>query len=70
MNIERKPQILWADDEIDLLEPHIRFLDQKGYHVVPVHSGEAALEEIRKKDFDLVLLDEMMDGIDGLETLE
>ena len=70
MNMERKPQILWADDEIDLLEPHIRFLDQKGYHVVPVHSGEAALEEIRKKDFDLVLLDEMMDGIDGLETLE
>jgi len=70
MKNERKSKILWADDEIELLEPHILFLEQKGYKVIPVSSGESAIATTKNDDFDIILLDEMMDGIDGLETLE
>ena len=62
-------KILWADDEIDLLKPHILFLNNKGYHVTPVLSGGDALEEIEKSNFDIVFLDENMPGMTGLETL-
>ncbi len=61
--------ILWADDEIDYLEPHIRFLEARGYKVVPVNHGAGALELLQKEDFDLILLDENMPGLSGLETL-
>jgi CheY-like chemotaxis protein len=61
--------ILWVDDEIDLLKPHILFLEQKGYHVVTCKSGQEALEEISNTSFDIVFLDENMPGISGLETL-
>jgi len=64
-----KYKILWADDEIDLLKPHILFLDQKGYEVVPVTSGTDALEQIDHHTFDAVFLDENMPGMTGLETL-
>ncbi len=63
-------RILWADDEIDLLKPHVLFLEEQGYEVTPVHSGEDALDEVRSGEFNLVLLDEMMDGMDGLRTLQ
>ncbi|MEP4535506.1 MAG: bifunctional response regulator/alkaline phosphatase family protein [Cyclobacteriaceae bacterium] len=62
-------KILWADDEIDLLKPHILFLNQKGYDIVPVNSGADALEKIDHEVFDLVFLDENMPGMTGLETL-
>lgn len=62
-------KILWADDEIDLLKPHILFLEQKGYQMTPVNSGADALEEIDHNHFDLVFLDENMPGMSGLETL-
>lgn len=62
-------KILWADDEIDLLRPHIIFLEQKGYDVVSVSNGDDAVEYVRNDDFDLVLLDEMMPGKDGLTSL-
>jgi CheY-like chemotaxis protein len=62
-------KILWADDEIDLLKPHILFLTDKGYHVTPVNSGSDALEEIGQQYFDIVFLDENMPGMSGLETL-
>jgi CheY-like chemotaxis protein len=65
----QKYSILWADDEIDLLKPHIMFLENKGYEVVPVNSGSDALEKCRETSFDLVFLDENMPGITGLETL-
>jgi CheY-like chemotaxis protein len=61
--------ILWADDEIDLLKPHILFLEGKGYKVTTVKSGRDAIEEIKKSDIDLVFLDENMPGISGLDAL-
>lgn len=62
-------KILWADDEIDLLKPHIMFLTNKGYHVTPVNSGADALDCVENDQFDIVFLDEMMPGMTGLETL-
>ncbi len=62
-------KILWADDEIELLKPHILFLEQKGYQLTPVNSGADALEEIDHNYFDIVFLDENMPGMSGLETL-
>jgi CheY-like chemotaxis protein len=67
---KERGRILWADDEIDLLKPHILYLEEQGYEVTPVHSGEDALHEVGKSDFNLVLLDEMMDGMDGLRALQ
>jgi DNA-binding response OmpR family regulator len=61
--------ILWADDEIDLLKPHIMFLDKKGYEVTPVNSGADALEKCETFNYDVVFLDENMPGMSGLETL-
>lgn len=62
-------KILWADDEIDLLKPHILFLESKGYEVVPVNNGASAVEESNANDFDIIFLDENMPGISGLEAL-
>lgn len=62
-------KILWADDEIDLLRPHIIFLEQKGYSVTPVVSGTDAIEACSNTHFDVVFLDENMPGLSGLETL-
>ena len=62
-------KILWADDEIDLLKPHIIFLENKGYSVKPVSSGVDAIEAIEDQTFDAVFLDENMPGISGLEVL-
>ena len=64
-----KIKILWADDEIDLLKPHIIFLEQKGYDVTTVKSGNETLEELEKQIFDIVFLDENMPGLTGLETI-
>ncbi len=64
-----KINILWADDEIDLLKPHILFLKDKGYEVQTANSGVEALELVEKNDFQVVLLDENMPGLSGLETL-
>ena len=61
--------ILWADDEIDLLKPHILFLKDKGYDVTAVNSGADAIEQIQEQTYDLVFLDENMPGLTGLETL-
>jgi len=62
--------LLWVDDEIELLKAHILFLEKKGYEVVTVSNGNDAIEECRQKTFDLILLDEMMPGLSGLETLQ
>lgn len=65
-----KSKILWADDEIDLLKPHILFLQQKGYEITTVNSGVDAIEEVEAQNFDVIFLDEMMPGMTGLETLQ
>lgn len=62
-------KILWADDEIDLLKPHLLFLKGKGYDVTTVSSGADALDALDREPFSLVLLDENMPGLSGLETL-
>ena len=61
---------MWADDEIELLRAHILFLEKKGYDVVTVTNGTDAIDQCRQKTFDLILLDEMMPGLSGLETLQ
>ncbi|MBR6049195.1 MAG: PglZ domain-containing protein [Bacteroidales bacterium] len=61
--------ILWADDEIELLKPHILFLKEKGYDVIPVQSGRDALDELEERQADLVFLDEQMPGLSGIDTL-
>ena len=68
--VSRRQRIIWIDDEIDLLRPHILYLEGKGYRVTPVSNGPDALDLIAEETFDLVLLDEMMPGMDGLEVLE
>ncbi len=62
--------ILWVDDEIELLKAHIIFLQKKGYDVVTVSNGADAIEECQQHTFDLIMLDEMMPGLTGLETLQ
>ncbi len=62
-------KILWADDEIDLLKPHIMFLKAKGYDVTTVSNGRDALDTLDHERFNLILLDENMPGLSGLETL-
>jgi CheY-like chemotaxis protein len=64
------PRILWADDEIDLLRPHVLFLQNKGYDVTTVSNGADAAEAVERRPFEVVLLDEQMPGMGGLETLE
>jgi CheY-like chemotaxis protein len=63
-------KILWVDDHIDELGGHVRYLGEKGYEVEGVTNGLDALAILAKKDFDAILLDEMMPGMGGLETLE
>ena len=65
----KRNKILWADDEIDLLKPHILFLEEKGYEVTPVISGQDAIDSCREQTFDIIFLDENMPGLTGLETL-
>lgn len=65
-----KIKILWADDEIDLLKPHILFLEDKGYEVLSTQSGDDAIDILEDERVDIVFLDENMPGLSGLETLE
>ncbi|MDR2954545.1 MAG: PglZ domain-containing protein [Prevotella sp.] len=65
----KKKRILWADDEIDILRSHILFLEEKGYEVIPVNSGQDAIDIFHTETFDIVFLDEHMPGLSGLEAL-
>ncbi len=64
-----KTVILWADDEIDLLKPHVMFLNQKGYDVITATSGNDAIDILKSNDVDIIFLDEQMPGLSGIETL-
>ncbi|MGM0621505.1 MAG: PglZ domain-containing protein [Bacteroidota bacterium] len=65
----RKPIILWVDDEIDVLRPHILFLREKDYEVETANNGNDAVEKVKQQFFDIIFLDENMPGMSGLETL-
>lgn len=65
----KNARLLWIDDEIDLLKPYILFLQEKGYDVDTVNSGQDGLEKCRESFYDLIFLDEHMPGLSGLETL-
>lgn len=62
-------RILWADDEIDLLKPHILFLEQKGYVIDTINNGSDAVDMAAETHYDIIFLDENMPGLNGLETL-
>ncbi len=65
----KRIRILWTDDEIELLKPHILFLQERGYDMTTSTNGEDAVALVREKEFELVFLDENMPGMSGLETL-
>ncbi|MDE5543815.1 MAG: PglZ domain-containing protein [Bacteroidales bacterium] len=62
-------RVLWIDDEIDLLKPHVMFLQAKGYEVFTLNNGVDAVETLQKQPADIVFLDEQMPGLSGMETL-
>ena len=63
-------RLLWADDEIELLKPHILFLENRGYEIETCNNGYDAIEAIKTTIYDLTIIDEMMPGMTGLETLQ
>lgn len=65
-----KIRILWADDEIEMLKPHIMYLEEKGYEVDAVVSGDEAVDLVMENHYDIVFLDEQMPGMSGIEALE
>ena len=70
MNYQLKGHILWVDDEIHHLKPHILFLESKGYKVSTATNGNDADVLNKNNRYDLILLDQTMPGIDGMETLQ
>ena len=62
-------RILWVDDEVELLKPHFLFLEERGYHLTPCKSGQDALELLKREIFQVIMLDENMPGLSGIETL-
>jgi len=65
----KRARILWTDDEIDLLKPHILFLEEKGFELFTASNGDDAIEMVSGSDFDLIFLDENMPGLSGIQTL-
>jgi len=68
--VDNKQKILWIDDEINLLKPHIQFLENKGFQVISSYSAVEAIELLKKEQVDLIFLDEQMPGVSGLESLD
>lgn len=68
--MKEKTKILWADDEIDLLKPYLIFLEDKGFNVITTTNGSDAVSRIKSEEFNLVILDEHMPGLSGLQTLQ
>jgi CheY-like chemotaxis protein len=68
-SLRHRRRILWVDDEVDFLRPHIHLLEERGYQVTAVTNGEDAISLILSEPYDLILLDQMMPGIDGLSVL-
>jgi CheY-like chemotaxis protein len=62
-------KIMWVDDEIEILEAHKRFLEMKGYSLITFNNGFDAVEFLQQSQIDLLLIDESMPGMSGLETV-
>ena len=69
-NIMDRIKILWVDDEIEMLKPHFLFLKERGYETTACTNGQDALDMIQEQNFEVILLDENMPGLNGLETLQ
>ena len=67
--IKNRGNIIWVDDEIDHLKSHIISLENKGYVVTPISNGWDAIRSVETNNYDLVLIDHFMPGIDGIETV-
>jgi DNA-binding response OmpR family regulator len=65
----RKIKILWTDDEVEALKPHIFFLEDKGYEIDTCSNGNDTVDLVRQNSYDLIFLDENMPGLSGIETL-
>jgi DNA-binding response OmpR family regulator len=65
----RKIRILWTDDEVEALKPHILFLEEKGYEIDTCSNGNDTIDLVRQNRYDLIFLDENMPGLSGIETL-
>ncbi|MBM4404219.1 MAG: bifunctional response regulator/alkaline phosphatase family protein [Candidatus Cloacimonetes bacterium] len=63
-------RILWVDDEVDMLKPFVLFLEDRDYHVETCNNGSDAIDKVLEIKYDLIILDEMMPGLDGLTTLQ
>ena len=63
-------KILWVDDEIDHLKPHILFLEDKGFSISTVSNGADAVTLIKENNFQLILMDQFMPGQDGIQTIQ
>ena len=61
--------ILWVDDEVEFLQPHILYLKQNGYVVNTASNGLDAIQEISEQNYDIIFMDENMPGISGIETI-
>jgi len=66
----RKIKILWTDDEVEALKPHIFFLEEKGYEIDTCSNGNDTIDLVRQNSYDLIFLDENMPGLSGIETLK
>jgi DNA-binding response OmpR family regulator len=66
----QKIKVLWVDDEIEFLKPHVMFLENKGYEVITMNNGEDALQLINNQEIDIVFIDENMPGLTGIDTIE
>jgi DNA-binding response OmpR family regulator len=66
----RKIRILWTDDEVEALKPHIFFLEEKGYQIDTCSNGNDTIDLVRQNTYDLIFLDENMPGLSGIETLQ
>ena len=64
-----KRRLLLVEDDEVFLRPLLRTLELKGYEVLPVPSGEDALEAIKAEDVDVVLTDRRLPGMDGVEVV-
>src|SRR4030043_439917 len=66
----RKIRILWTDDEVEVLRPHILFLQEKGYEIDTLSNGNDTVDLVRQNTYDIIFLDENMPGLSGIETLK